>query len=344
MNLKKSKRNSSGFTLVELLVVIAIIGILIAMLLPAVQAAREAARRMSCANNLKQIGLATHNFHAARNGIVPCSLNYRGFAAWPVLLLAYLEQDPLQGQYDITKEFIAQTEAGPDVFKTPVKTYFCPSRPRTTYCTVDAINTYGVSGGPSAGALHDYAMNAGNDYPTNLPWIRLANGIARDTQIGDPDNLENYSGTFYPGPSYSYKPYWTYSGWKPQLSFKDVSDGTSNTLLIGEKFIFLNLQGKLGTQRGDSTMWHDGDIVSLGRLCGEEFPLVQDHDAVDSSGSSQVLNHGWHMPFGSSHPGVVNFVFCDGSVSSISMDVDSIALGYFATRAGGEVPDENVRH
>ena len=344
MDYLKNFRKASGFTLVELLVVIAIIGILIALLLPAVQAAREAARRMQCSNNLKQIGLATHNFHDARKGIVPCSLTYRGFAGWPVLLLAYLDQNPLQDQYDITREYIAQKDAG-EVFKTPIDTYFCPSRARTTYVTLEPIATYGISDGPNAGALHDYAMNAGNDYPRNPdePWTRLANGVARSTQTGSPDNQEGYSGTFSPNASYSSKPYWTYSGWSPQYSFADVSDGTSNTLLVGEKFIFLNLQGKQNTQRGDSTMWHDGDVGSLGRLCGDGFPLVEDHDAIDSSGSAQVMNHPWHMPFGSSHPGAVNFAFCDGSVSSISMDVDAILLGYLATRAGGEVLEENVR-
>ncbi|MEA1950794.1 MAG: DUF1559 domain-containing protein [Planctomycetota bacterium] len=130
------RRKPHGFTLVELLVVIAIIGILIALLLPAVQAAREAARRISCVNKLKQMGLATHNFHDAHNGIVPCSLTYRGFAGWPVLLLPYLGQNPLQDCYDITKEYIAQVDAG-DVFETRIDTYFCPSRARSTYVTLE---------------------------------------------------------------------------------------------------------------------------------------------------------------------------------------------------------------
>ena len=85
----KDPSSRNGFTLVELLVVIAIIGILIGLLLPAVQAAREAARRAQCANNLKQIGLAVHNFHQARDGVVPVYLTGRGHATWHTLLIDF---------------------------------------------------------------------------------------------------------------------------------------------------------------------------------------------------------------------------------------------------------------
>src|SRR5262249_327825 len=96
-----------GFTLIELLVVIAIIGVLIALLLPAVQKVRDAANRIQCANTLKQIGLAVHNFHDTRGQLPPSRLhNYH--ATWAVLLLPYMEQDTLYQQWDITREYYDQ--------------------------------------------------------------------------------------------------------------------------------------------------------------------------------------------------------------------------------------------
>src|SRR5687767_10121672 len=99
-------RGRPAFTLVELLVVIAIIGILIALLLPAVQAARESARRAQCANNLKQIGVAVHNYHEARKSLPPCRLaGGTGWATFFVLILPYMEQEQVYDLWDIQKRY-----------------------------------------------------------------------------------------------------------------------------------------------------------------------------------------------------------------------------------------------
>ncbi len=121
----------AGFTLVELLVVIAIIGILIALLLPAVQAAREAARRSSCANNLKQVGLALHNYHDTFKKFPPHSLSANRIA-WTVHILPFLEQQPLYDQFDFTRRY--NQNPNTILAMTRVSAYLCPSvkSPRTS--------------------------------------------------------------------------------------------------------------------------------------------------------------------------------------------------------------------
>jgi len=126
------RRGCSGFSLIELLVVIAIIGILIAMLLPAVQAARESARRMSCLNNLRQIGLAAHGHHDARRRFPPGGLDQRWFGnpdglqhAWSALVLPYMEEDDLHARIDFTKAFDAEENAAAGAQSLSV--YLCPS-------------------------------------------------------------------------------------------------------------------------------------------------------------------------------------------------------------------------
>ena len=120
------RRRHGGFTLVELLVVIAIIGVLVALLLPAVQAAREAARRSSCQNNLRQIGLATQNFHDSRNAFPPLRIaGAEGWATFWVLIMPYMEQGTLYDRWDLTLKYAQQTV---EARQTQIKSYYCPAR------------------------------------------------------------------------------------------------------------------------------------------------------------------------------------------------------------------------
>src|SRR5205823_13440529 len=115
-----------AFTLVELLVVSAIIGVLVALLLPAVQAAREAARRSSCQNNLRQIGLAFHNFHDVNNAFPPVRIaGGDGWASCFVLIMPYMEQSNIYNNWDLTKRYSQQTVQAQ---QPRIQTYYCPAR------------------------------------------------------------------------------------------------------------------------------------------------------------------------------------------------------------------------
>src|SRR6478672_10839736 len=120
----------SAFTLVELLVVIAIIGVLVALLLPAVQAAREAARRSQCSNHLKQLGLALHSFEDVNKALVPSRMENYGGVTWAVFILPYLEQDQFYKQWDINRWYYDQGPNGNVIRQTQLKIFYCPSRRR----------------------------------------------------------------------------------------------------------------------------------------------------------------------------------------------------------------------
>ena len=146
-----------GFTLVELLVVIAIIGVLVALLLPAVQFAREAARRTQCSNNLRQIGIATHTFHDTRRFLPPAFIGDNsdtpnGWATWGALILPYLENSNQYAKWDVTRRASLQPA---EAYQPTIKTYLCPSR-RVPVLSVSDFATPG-------GALTDYAAGFGSE-------------------------------------------------------------------------------------------------------------------------------------------------------------------------------------
>lgn len=308
----------SGFTLVELLVVIAIIGVLVALLLPAVQAAREAARRIQCSNNLKQIGLAVHGYHGARGGLPPAAISGTGHATWAAVILPYLELNTSLAQVDLDQSWYLMPA---EVVTSQVPFYYCPSRSRMVHLSIDWNEKRG-NRQEDGGALCDYAI-CGGDGSKDTWWQFDPPGVSNGVTYRPDIRSGKWNGKDF------------FTGWKILLSFKDIGDGLSNTLLVGEKFVHSDHQG-VGIW-GDNTFW-SGDLGSPPiRLAGPRFPLALSD--TDPTVFEDVIN----MPFGSPHPsGICQFVLVDGSVHALSPTIDVTVLGSLANRDDGMLITDNV--
>ncbi len=317
-----------GFTLVELLVVIAIIGILIALLLPAVQAAREAARRTQCKNNLKQIGLAMHNFHSARKGIPPCNLTGSGHTTWHTLILPYAEGGSIYALFDIEKTIYVQPNF--DVTKNQVSFFYCPSS-RVPALSIDEPAGTGI--GTVTGALTDYAMNVGS---VRTVWFEPDKALG----VTHPTNTNPATIGIYVGSGYSA----LYKNWKCPKKFKDISDGLSKTLMVGEKQIDQNHEGS--QKYGDGMFYNADAFPTVVRLAGRApgstyvFPLASsptDPVAPAFDGTGPFWYDG---VFGSRHSGATcGFVLADGSVQRLQPTINIDILSYLAqTQDGNSIP------
>jgi prepilin-type processing-associated H-X9-DG protein len=287
-----------------LLVVIAIIAVLIGLLLPAVQKVREAAARIQCSNNLKQIGLAAHNFHDSYLFFPPAfigdnSEGLDGWATWGALLLPFIEQTAQYNLWDIRYLASQQPLAA---FQTQVKIYLCSSRPPAVLSIGDFR--------PEGGALTDYAASFG----THAAYTSSTGAIIPNLPYVALDS--------------SGRPYLT--KWGGQTNFASILDGTSNTTMFGEKAIRPNsLRGKnedrsvFGGNRNNIRR-----MMRISNVNGDVRPLLPpDNQNLPLANSS----------FGGPHPGVTNFVFVDGSVRAIHITADVHVLTALVTRAGGEV-------
>jgi prepilin-type N-terminal cleavage/methylation domain-containing protein/prepilin-type processing-associated H-X9-DG protein len=286
-----------GFTLIELLVVMTIISILISLLLPAVQKAREAASRTSCLNNLKQLGLATMNFESAHKCLPPARImrlnpdnddqdpKVRGGATWAIYLLPNMEQENAYELWNFSLWYHYQAQA---VRTFNIPSYFCPSR-RTA-----AMAGLSLSGDPLAfqgqgyppdddgdghyeqipGALGDYACCLGSDASLPLGAFRLDNPNDRG------------------------------------VAMLQIKDGTSNTILFGEKQIPRADYG----QGGWDCSLYDGDSPQCsGRIGGPSNPIA-----------ISLSDAGWK--WGSEHTSVCNFAFADGSVHTLTKQLNPMVL------------------
>jgi len=289
-----------AFTLIELLVVIAIIAILIALLLPAVQQAREAARRTQCKNNLKQIGLALHNY-ADTFRTFPSGWIYSGVAnrecwAWPALILPYLDQAPLHAQLRVNEGSIADnllsTNWQPIVagLETTLVAYRCPSD--TGYQGNGKIHADRHFGGGVGFVAHNFVPG-------------LTNYIGSNGHGSGRAGYEENTGLFFGGSA---------------IDFRDITDGTSNTFAVGERDTQLCRSGSWpGVRNGNG-------LGSRGVFCVVAHARVKLNESVlpwndDPDGCGQ----GWS----SLHTGGAHFLFCDGSTRFISQNIN-----FFHNKAG----------
>jgi prepilin-type N-terminal cleavage/methylation domain-containing protein/prepilin-type processing-associated H-X9-DG protein len=299
----RMRRFRRGFTLIELLVVIAITALLVGLLLPAVQKVREAAARLQCQNNLRQIGLALHNYHDAQQGLPPgylATMSYRDGASdtapgwgWAAFLLPYLEQNTLAQQLEFT-----QPVANSPAIQTLVKSYLCPmdTPPQQAFAITDATGTTLAYAAPSS-----YAASCGPDA----------------SDVADPTGL----GVFYRN---------------SHTRLTDVTDGTSQTVLVGDR------------------AWVDSNGIWAGAINGgimRPGPRNRWQNTIAPAPCLVLAHNNWINiktdadggldDFSSYHSGGVNLLFGDGAVHflrSITADGpehrDFQALG---TRSGGEV-------
>jgi len=316
----KARGFRRGFTLIELLVVIAIIAVLIGLLLPAVQKVREAAARMSCQNNLKQIGLAAMNYESS-NGWLPPGMNNSNSAAWPSVtsgmgpssygastagtlayLLPYVEQNNVYQQF-------TQLAGGQGVFLLPgtvywwqfttagqagcvnIKNFLCPS---------DNAGTVTPANGPFVFMLPYNGSMEGYYYP--------GGAFGRTNYASNAGYLSNQPGWPYPGPY----------GYNTQTKILAITDGTSNTLGFGEAMGGSTVSSVTGLPNGTRDY-----VATWGSW---NLPTAWGLSATPA----------WYQ-YGSMHTGVVNFALCDGSVRAISISGNSAVFQYAAGMNDGAV-------
>ena len=327
-----------GFTLVELLVVITIIGILISLLLPAVQAAREAARRMQCCNNLKQLGLAVLNYENARK-IFPPGAFYAdavspgGYsqASEPmkgsifVHLLPFVEQQAMYDAFDFSQiNITGQKLPGStvEIRSIVIACYVCPSDGHPATQEQPAADGWWIGEGRTV-ALHNYAASAGPNTVADNGSCSCSLNFGKENG-GTPMTFSGYALGSYFTPGKTAGPFDRMSQCK---TVADIRDGLSNTIFFGEIQPLSSTHG----QRG----WEDSCNGS--GLVSTIIPINYDTSNREASGDScnRYCNWNTELGFKSAHPGGSNFAFGDGSVHKIPQSIDHQTYQYLGGRADG---------
>ncbi|MCH2129031.1 MAG: DUF1559 domain-containing protein [Pirellulaceae bacterium] len=350
-----TRHRLGGFTLVELLVVIAIIAILIALLLPAVQAAREAARRTQCSNQLKQLGIAMHNYHdvfkrlPGEGGFHP---NYEDLSHL-VVMLPFMEQGAIYDQ--INFELVDPEESIIDGAGTRLVSYVvsglqCPSETQgmrgrlAAYegCSQSEKQPYLSAYTSYAGSIGSQCMDGGDDVPCNMTtivgtgdvggrgqdWFGRAEGIKG---CRGADALQGHGGTD-PQVVSGIK---SRSGWSAKL--RDIFDGTSNTIA------FMEIRQYCGNVCHSWQGWADGRAVWYATTAPINFPTCAGENGVEGTPGWISSSAGCHSSFSdatamgakSLHPGGAHFCLCDGSVRFISETIEHATYQALGDRRDG---------
>ena len=304
----------AGFTLVELLIVMAIIGILVALMLPALSSVREAARKTQCRNNLKQVALAYHSYHESRGELPPMC----GYTSDPLVfpasvsILPHIEQQGIYDSFDFGQPINHANNQ--TAVATPVATYICPSDPQGSSPILDnrtqtdknPAQSHGLWYAPSMGPLHDR-------YPGGAGCVYCDAG--HDSYCCQGQDFASGNGDFSA----------MFRRWPGGVPFAAVHDGLSSTIMLGE------------TLPAHSVF--NGAYMQNFPGCATHIPLnnMISDDGIDSIGASGVANWQHTMGFKSVHPGGAHFAMGDGSVHFIRETIDYKLLNERGTRAGGEV-------
>lgn len=338
-----------GFTLVELLVVIAIIGVLVALLLPAVQAARDAARRMSCQNNLKQLAIALHNHHDIKLTFPPGGMNTgqngtRCYTNWAIESLPYMEEQNLYQQY--RQDRFNEDPLNAPVFQARMVKHECPSDPLKGQLELPAS-------GPHQGQQFRHGTYRAVSGRANMA---VGHGVwdTFEPQLWPNGQLDKRDRGVLHGTADAYNgiPAQSALGQQNQSvaqmggpeQFKNIQDGTSNTLLIGE-LTFVDKRPFAGSNR--ATFWaytyasyNASSITAESRHLNSRYGQTTPTPLPNGTGCAGTPGlYGDQLckrAFGSTHPGGINFVHADGSLRFVSYNVDMNALQAMATIDAGE--------
>ena len=360
----KHQTNKKGFTLVELLVVIAIIGILIGMLLPAVQAVREAARRTECLNNLRQLGIASQNFVSAKMRYPTNGGNFNAntfdrfgerfgtvqSGSWAFQLLPYMEQENLSNLRGVNGYFGVNNNQQRGIFETSVPGFICPSRGERTYsgalpnvvggrptaipASVVEPQTITVTGG-------DYASGAASFASNITLYTQSVNTPGTDDRASRRLEETNiWTGVITKGFSADYNNPATVLKFS-KIDSSAISDGTSSTLLLGEKAVSTRSYtvANIATNGWGDVDWTAGaDGIVPAKIYGNAFGQfgvgifntyrTTDRPLSDRSlvGIDSQAQNGFSR-FGSAHPGDFNVVLADGSTHTLETLIDGPTLG-----------------
>lgn len=330
-------RQMRGFTLVELLVVIAIIGVMVGLLLPAVQAAREAARRMSCSNNLKQLGLAMHNYESTYKRFAIGTFhenpaNAPGNVIWSagphrhgsvlVKILPFMEQAPIESQLnyagDVVQQLINLGYSGANGIR--IAAFQCPSDGSSSNRATQAqqFYNYATSMGnqnmsAQGGWCNEFPLNANATFP-NPPF---GGNMFRTgpTGHGSSDIASNISGVFSRG-----------GGWAAR--FTDITDGTANTIMLGEILPMCGDHHRNG--------WFNPNSLWTATTGGINYNTCRKRGVPDDQNNcNDFRNWMTSQAFKSDHPGGAQFVLCDAAVRFLSDSIDYVTLQQLGCRRDG---------